>query len=112
MSNEPKSMPARLVSQLLEEDADLRDVVEEFVSGLDRRVVDFRTAYAAHQWDNLMRLAHQLKGAGGSYGYPELSQLGAQMESRFRAHDAADFEHWIQQLAALTQAAKAGLSQV
>jgi HPt (histidine-containing phosphotransfer) domain-containing protein len=101
--------PQTLVSQLLLEDADLRDIVEEFVNELGGRIDEINSAYAAFDWDALQTFAHRLKGAGGSYGYPDISALAATMEQHFRAQDASAFDDWIKQLQQLANAAQNGL---
>lgn len=108
-SNESHSQ--RIVSQLLEEDSDLRDIVAEFVRALPTRIEDIKHAYEALDWDQLSMLAHRLKGASGSYGYPDLSTLAAGMEQAFQAHRADDFSAWIGQLAQYVAAAQAGLPE-
>ena len=106
---QPSSPPQRLVSQLLSENADLRDIVEQFVGGLSGRLEEFRQAYEALDWERLGLLAHRLKGAAGSYGYPDLGVLVAVMEQSFRAQQAVDFANWIKQFQDLVAAAQAGL---
>jgi HPt (histidine-containing phosphotransfer) domain-containing protein len=100
-----------LVSQLLASDPDLRDLVQEFVDEFPNRVERIRAAYEALDWELLARLAHQLKGAGGSYGYPQISGLAAEMETHFKQHDAERFADWMQDLAQLAQAAQRGLNE-
>lgn len=104
------SLPEKLVSQLLLDDPSLRDVVEEFVHGLPERIDDLRTAHAQMNRELLCTLAHRLKGAGGSYGYPALSSLAAQMERAFQLHRTEQFSVWIRQLEQLSAAARAGLA--
>jgi HPt (histidine-containing phosphotransfer) domain-containing protein len=98
-----------LVSQLLSADPALRDIVREFVDGLAARLEELRLAHAKLDWEALTTLAHRLKGAAGSYGYPQISKLCAGMEQQFRAHQAEKFAEWIADLARLTAAARAGL---
>lgn len=109
MSNERPQSVAPLHSQILSDDADLRDIVEEFVAGLAGRIEKMSAALQAHDLAQLQRLAHQLKGAGGSYGYPEISEVGATIEARLRAQDAGDANGWIARLNELAEAARAGL---
>ncbi|TWT45620.1 Hpt domain protein [Phycisphaerae bacterium RAS1] len=99
-----------LVSQLLAEDADMRDIVEEFVAGLDARVAELRAAYDRLDWDNLAMFAHRLKGAGGSYGYPDIGRIGAALEADFRVRRGDNFGAAIAELDELVRAARAGLS--
>jgi HPt (histidine-containing phosphotransfer) domain-containing protein len=101
----------RLISQLLSEDPDLRDIVEEFVQGLPHRLHELRRAFDASDWPRLTSLAHQLKGAGGSYGYPPLSELARELESASRARQTARIDDLAQQLQQLAAAAKAGLER-
>ena len=108
-ANDP-SRAARLVSQLLLQDGDLRDIVVEFVDGLTARMGELRTAHEKLDWDQLTTLAHRLKGAAGSYGYPEISHLCAEMEQKFRQHEAEQFTQWVTELNALVSAAKEGLA--
>jgi len=105
----PAATPDKLVSGLLLDDPDMYDLVEEFVDGLTGRLAEFRQAYQRLDWDNLTRLAHQLKGAGGSFGYPDLSSLAATMERAFRLHSGNEFASWIKRLERLIGAARAGL---
>lgn len=103
------SRAATLISQLLLEDADLRDIVSEFVDGLSVRISELKRAHQDLDFTALTTLAHQLKGAGGSYGYPDISELAATMEQRFHDQDAAQFDSWVNDLEELTAAARAGL---
>jgi HPt (histidine-containing phosphotransfer) domain-containing protein len=105
------TLPGTLTSDLLRDDPEMHDLVQEFIDGLPGRIADLRQAQGRLDWDVLAKLAHQLKGAGGSYGYPDLSRLGAQMEEHFRAHSIGSFSHWMEQLEHLTGAARAGLQK-
>ena len=103
------TVPDKLISDLLADDPDMIDLVEEFVEALPSRIEELKQAYERLDWDQMATLAHQLKGAGGSYGYPPLSSLGATMEQAFKQHSAEQFADWLAQLEKLVAAAKAGL---
>lgn len=108
--NDPRvTSDDKLVSELLCEDPDLHDIIEEFVDGLSDRIVHLKLAFDELDWSQLRTLAHRLKGAGGSYGYPDISQLAARMEQNFKTHRANDFDTQIHQLEGLASAARAGL---
>ena len=112
MSSAPESSQAdKLISQLLLQDGDLRDIVEEFVHGLTVRISELKQAHEQMNWEQLVMLAHRLKGAAGSYGYPEISQLCAVMEQNFRSHQATSFAAWLEQLVGMASAADAGLKE-
>ena len=108
--NDPRvTSDDKLVSELLCEDPDLHDIIEEFVDGLSDRIVQLKQAFDELDWSQLKTLAHRLKGAGGSYGYPDISELAAQMEKDFKTHRAGDFDTQIHHLESLAAAAHAGL---
>ena len=109
MSSDNSTASDALVSQIIVEDPDLRDIVEEFVGELNDRLCEIRSAYEQLDWDHLTTLAHRLKGAGGSYGYPDISQVCADMEKRFRSHEADEFDTRMSQLQELVNAAIRGL---
>ena len=56
----------------------------------------------------LRDLAHQLKGAGGGYGYPVLTEAGKQLEGAARAHDREAAGLALGRLAALVRAVTSG----
>ncbi len=101
--------PSHLISSLVEEDPGMRDLVADFLDGLAQRAVDLRDAHAQADWQQLLTLAHQIKGAGGSYGYPRISALGATMETAFKQQSAGEFDAWIAEFEQLVAAATAGL---
>ncbi len=105
------SRPTKLISQLLQEDGDLREIVEQFVTDLSGRVAELQQAHERLDWDLLAMLAHRLKGAAGSFGYPELSQVCAAMEQQFRRHYADNFAQFLRELHSMAAAARAGLDE-
>ncbi len=103
------AVPTVLKSQLLNEDPDLADVVEEFIEGLDDRIAEMRAAFKAADSASLATLAHRLRGAGGSYGYPELTTAGAEAERQWKQADLTNAEQWIGRIEELAKAARRGL---
>jgi len=87
----------------------MANLVEQFVGTLPERIAELRSACDRLDWEQLTLLAHRLKGAGGSYGYPDISRLAKIMEDSFRLHSADGFATWIGQLEQLSAAARAGL---
>ena len=111
LNQSPSNTGSRvLASSFLQSDPELREIVEDFVARLPERISDLKKAHDALDWSQLKLLAHRLKGAGGSYGYPDLSRLGAAMESSFAACRADGFSTWMRELAELANAARAGLA--
>jgi HPt (histidine-containing phosphotransfer) domain-containing protein len=84
MATENQGIPP-LKSQF-EDDADMAELLEEFVSTLSDRITSITTAIQAGEHATLRTLVHQLKGAGGGYGYPTISERAADAERLLISH--------------------------
>ena len=80
------SMPnqAEPIYSALGEDPDLREIVELFVDEMPDRVSSLLERLDAADWEGVRRLAHQLKGAAGSYGFSQITSSAARVESAIR----------------------------
>ena len=67
-------------SELAQKDASFADLVEDFLGQLPRRIEQLEKALADDDFEALRRAAHQLRGSGGSHGYPALTDLAARVE--------------------------------
>ena len=77
-------------------------LVPRFLANRGADVHKIRAALAAADFKAIHTAAHGMKGAGGAYGFPEISRLGAAMEERARLRDAdainglvADLEEYL-----------------
>ena len=61
-------------------DPDLEEIVQMFVEEMPDRTAAVVERFEASDWDGLRRLAHQLKGSAGSYGYTPISRCAAELE--------------------------------
>ncbi len=77
-------------SELLREDPSFAEIVVEFVEGLGQRLATMEDAVSASDFDALRVAAHQLKGSGGGYGYPILTQQATELERHARAKTLDD----------------------
>lgn len=71
-------------SELVRQDTSFANLVTQFIAGLPERVTLMENAIRAADFDALQIAAHQLKGSGGGYGYPILTQRAAQVERHAR----------------------------
>lgn len=84
--------------------AEIRELVPFF---LDRRQADLGAIerfLAEENFEQITTLAHNIKGSSASYGFPELSQLGAQMEDAGRCRNKPLLERRIADFHALLSA--------
>lgn len=63
------------------DDADMAELLVEFVTGLTGTCEKLENALAAGDTESVKRVGHQLKGAGGGYGYPDITTAGANLEN-------------------------------
>jgi HPt (histidine-containing phosphotransfer) domain-containing protein len=54
-----------------------------------RDLLAMQSALEELNFDRLRILSHNLKGSGGAYGFPRLTELGARMEQAAKAADDA-----------------------
>lgn len=100
--------PDRIVSNLLQEDPELAGLIEQFIDALPGLVDDFAATIARQDWIKLRKLAHDMKGIGGGYGYPLLSELAERMGMRVHNEQVGELESDLRELKTLAQCIKEG----
>lgn len=70
----------KISSELVREDEAFTEIVAEFLEGLNTRLKTMQDAIGSGDFDALRVAAHQLKGSGGGYGYPALTEHAARLE--------------------------------
>lgn len=90
------------------DDPELASILNDFVAGLSDKIAAMRNSLAGGRFEELQRFAHQLKGAGGGYGYPALTESARSLENaaRGRSRDACGLA--LAQLSTLCLAVEAG----
>ncbi len=73
-------MADALISELAD-DPDMAELVAEYLSELPARVQALEQACAEEDLDTLTRLAHQLKGSAGGYGFPTITEAAREAEA-------------------------------
>lgn len=90
-------------------DSGLADLVQWFVSKLPSRVLALDGAYRSGNLNELGRLAHQMKGAAGSYGFAQITDAAAELERAVRGSGSpVAIEQSLLRLTALCRQARAG----
>ncbi|PQO26630.1 Hpt domain-containing protein [Blastopirellula marina] len=75
----------------LGDDPDLAEIVEMFVNEMPDRIESMLHCVDQSDWEGLGRIAHQLKGAAGSYGFGQITPFAARLEHDCR-NQATDAE--------------------
>jgi HPt (histidine-containing phosphotransfer) domain-containing protein len=76
----PSALDDAPLYSALAADPDLAELVELFVAEVPDRITAIQDAVSHHAWSKVAILSHQLKGAAGSYGFPELSRVARSLE--------------------------------
>jgi HPt (histidine-containing phosphotransfer) domain-containing protein len=88
-----------------------KDDLEELVPAyLDKRLADlsvYRTALQTGDFDTIRKLGHKMKGTGSGYGFPRLTEFGAEIEEASLRSDASAIREQLQSLAVFLDKEKA-----
>jgi CheY-like chemotaxis protein/HPt (histidine-containing phosphotransfer) domain-containing protein len=71
-------------------DADLADVLREYVANLPKQVDELLSLLERRDADALRRMVHQFKGSGGGYGFAAITDAAAKAERQLIAGAAGD----------------------
>ena len=80
MTQESRLPEGPIGSELVREDASFAGLVVQFLDGLGERLTTMEDAFRASDFERLRMAAHKLKGSGGGYGYPILSERAGELE--------------------------------
>jgi HPt (histidine-containing phosphotransfer) domain-containing protein len=73
-------------------DASFAPLVPKFMANRKKEVVTMQAALAAQDFETVRKVAHGMKGAGGSYGFDRVTEMAATIEqaARERAGETID----------------------
>jgi len=78
----PTAVPTsnELYFSSLGDDPNLAEIVTRFVEEIPARLREMNSQFIRADWDHLSSLAHQIKGAAGSYGFMQVTPFAARLE--------------------------------
>jgi CheY-like chemotaxis protein/HPt (histidine-containing phosphotransfer) domain-containing protein len=76
----PSSPTNHSLTSELADDPDMVPLVAKFVGNLGHKIESMNSFIATNQLDELVKLAHQLSGTGGGYGFPRISDAARRLE--------------------------------
>jgi signal transduction histidine kinase/DNA-binding response OmpR family regulator len=95
------SSDSQAVRSELAADPEMREVIAEFVGRLPQCVASLRRQLDERNFEELRRVAHQMKGAGGGYGFKQITELAARAERAIK--DASPVETITRQVSELVE---------
>jgi len=73
------------IRSIYEADPEMLEIVREFARELPERVAKLEGLLADHALSELQTLAHQLKGAGGGYGFAQITEVAGRLEQALKS---------------------------
>ncbi|NLX12741.1 MAG: Hpt domain-containing protein [Phycisphaerales bacterium] len=91
------------------DDPEMAELVDEFVNTLSERVISLENCLNTGDLSELKRIAHQLKGSCGGYGFDVIGQAAAILETSAKASQSVEqVNQEVADLIQLCQRAKSG----
>jgi signal transduction histidine kinase/ActR/RegA family two-component response regulator/HPt (histidine-containing phosphotransfer) domain-containing protein len=85
-----KPAPERRLRSTYADDDAMREVLEQFVAELPGHVRKLTHLMESERLEDLRRLTHQLKGAGGGYGFAGITEYAARAEKGIKTQATID----------------------
>lgn len=70
-------------------DPDLEDLIPIFLENRNEDVTALQEALSQGDFERVRVLAHNMRGAGGGYGFEAITQIGKRMEEAAKAQDGS-----------------------
>ena len=71
-------------------DADLDDIIPEYLESKRAECLQLRELAEQGDFEEICTIAHGMKGSGGCYGFPVITEIGRNMEIAAKATNLAD----------------------
>jgi len=81
-------------------EADFEPLLPKFMTNRKKEVVTMREALAQQDFETVRKVAHGMKGAGGSYGFDRVTAMAAIIEQAAKTGTAATIDTELAQLGA------------
>lgn len=77
-----------------------RQMLPQFLKNRERDAALLITLLAETNWEEIRRIAHNMKGTGGAFGLMQISDIGDEMEQAALRHDENAINTGVQKLEA------------
>ena len=77
---------------IVEVDVDLEDLIPGFLERRQQDLHDFREALARADFEQILKLAHTLKGVGGGYGFDAITSICEQIHQAAESRAVEEIE--------------------
>ena len=99
---------APIYSEIRDTDPELVHVVECFLDGLPHTMDQVNQLYADGQWPALKNHIHNLKGSGGAFGFPQITEVAREIHQCIVSGNYSNIASYMAQLNTIYRRIKAG----
>ena len=100
-----------IISDILKDEPDLYDILIKFVDSLPGILDEIQKAYANKNWAAISTLVHALKGTGGGYGYPQITDTCISIEKKIVSEEYTQLQPDIETLQTTIDGIRLGLKK-
>lgn len=97
-------------SDLLHQDSIVKELLADFINELLKMLTHIKMSFVNEEWPNMCATVHDLKGMGGGFGYPQLSELAEKLETELKNENYQAVRMLLNELDNMCQRIKIGKS--
>lgn len=97
-----------IFSRVQDDDAGIMSVVNKFVDRLPTYYADLTRAIEQHNWAAMREIVHDLKGLGGTMGYPLITEIATTMYFQSKSENLASMQQLTARLGQLIERIQRG----
>ncbi len=83
---------------IIHADIDLEDLIPDFLENRRKDIIEIKNLLASGDYETIQRLGHSMKGAGGGYGFDEITDIGMHIEQAAKEKNAAEIRTQLETL--------------
>ena len=95
-------------SELLHHDSVVKDLLTDFINELSNMLTHIKISFVNEEWQTMCAVMHDLKGMGGGFGYPQLSELAEKLEDELKNENYPAVQGLLNKLEIMCQRIKLG----
>lgn len=79
-------------------DEELKELVPQFLENRQKDIKSMLEALEQGDYESIMGFGHRIKGAGGSYGFDTITDIGRSLEQAAKNRDSQEIRKWVGKL--------------
>ncbi len=84
--------------RIVEIESDLQALIPGFLKNRTKDIIELQSLMNESKFEEIEKLAHRMKGSTGSYGFLEMSEIAALLETKAKNQNLNEIQQMINQL--------------